>query len=58
NNATTTALMTKKLNSTYPELNVSTRTVQRILKNKLHYVICRLRAVPLLKPNHIEAHFQ
>ncbi|CAI2187651.1 8752_t:CDS:2 [Funneliformis geosporum] len=27
NNATTPALMTKKLNSTYPELNVSTRTV-------------------------------
>ncbi|CAI2193312.1 7420_t:CDS:2, partial [Funneliformis geosporum] len=34
NNATTSALMTTNLNNMYSDLNVSTQTVQRILKNK------------------------
>lgn len=58
NNAIKPALMTTKLNNIYPNLNVSTRTVQRTLKDKLHYVVCRPRAVPLLKPNHVEARLQ
>jgi transposase len=58
NNATTPAFMTTKLNNIYPNLNVSTRTVQRTLKNKLNYIVCKPRAVPLLKPNHIEARLQ
>ncbi|PKY34293.1 hypothetical protein RhiirB3_453878, partial [Rhizophagus irregularis] len=48
-NATTSALMTTKLNNLYPDLNVSTRTVQRTLKNKLNYIVCRPWSVPLLK---------
>ena len=58
NNAATPALMITKLNNMYSNLNVSTRTVQRTLKNKLNYIVCRPRAVPLLKPNHIEARLQ
>src|SRR5215211_6836226 len=50
--------MITKLNNMYLNLNVSTRTVQRTLKNKLNYIVCRLRAVPLLKPNHIKARLQ
>jgi transposase len=57
-NATTSALMTTKLNNLYPNLNVSTRTVQRTLKNKLNYIVCRPRPVPLLKASHVEARLQ
>ncbi|CAB4495441.1 unnamed protein product [Rhizophagus irregularis] len=57
-NATTSALMTTKLNNLYPDLNVSTRTVQRTLKNKLNYIVCRPWSVPLLKESHIEARLQ
>ncbi|GBC29573.2 IS630 family transposase [Rhizophagus irregularis DAOM 181602=DAOM 197198] len=57
-NATTSALMTTKLNNLYPDLNVSTRTVQRTLKNKLNYIVCRPWSVPLLKESHVEAHLQ
>jgi transposase len=58
NNAISSSLMTTKLNNIYSDLNISTRTVQRTLKNKLNYVVCRPRAVPLLKQNHIEARLQ
>ncbi|GBC30722.2 IS630 family transposase [Rhizophagus irregularis DAOM 181602=DAOM 197198] len=57
-NATTSALMTTKLNNLYPDLNVSTRTVQRTLKNKLNYIVCRPWSVPLLKESHVEARLQ
>jgi len=57
-NATTSALMTTKLNNLYPNLNVSTRTVQRTLKNKLNYIVCRPQPVPLLKANQVEARLQ
>ncbi len=55
NNAATLALMTTKLNNMYSNLNVSTQTIQRILKNKLNYIICKPQAFFLLKSNHIEA---
>ena len=57
-NGTTSALMTTKLNNLYPDLNVSTRTVQRTLKNKLNYIVCRPWSVPLLKERHVEARLQ
>ncbi|GBC03809.1 hypothetical protein RclHR1_05330008 [Rhizophagus clarus] len=57
-NATTSALMTTKLNNLYPNLNVSTRTVQRTLKNKLNYIVCKPRPVPFLKASHVEARLQ
>ena len=57
-NGTTSALMTTKLNNLYPDLNVSTRTVQRTLKNKLNYIICRPWSVPLFKERHVEACLQ
>jgi len=57
-NATTSALMTTKLNNLYPNLNVSTRTVQRTLKNKLNYIVCRPQPVSLLKASHVEARLQ
>ncbi len=58
NNAATSALITTKLNNMYSNLNVSTRTVQRTLKNKLNYIVCKSWAVSLLKSNHIEARLQ
>ncbi len=58
NNAATSALIITKLNNMYLNLNMSTQTVQYILKNKLNYIVCRLQAVPLLKLNHIKAYLQ
>jgi transposase len=57
-NAKTSALMTTKLNNLYPNFNVSTRTVQRTLKNKLNYIVCRPRPDPLLKASHVESRLQ
>ncbi|CAI2195041.1 3937_t:CDS:1, partial [Funneliformis geosporum] len=37
---------------------MSTQTVQRTLKNKLNYIVCKLRAISLLKPNYIKARLQ
>ena len=54
-NTITSALMATKLNNLYPNLNVSTQTVQRTLKNKLNYIICKPQPVPLLKANQVEA---
>ncbi|RGB23274.1 hypothetical protein C1646_774753 [Rhizophagus diaphanus] len=54
-NATTSALMTTKLNNLYPDFNVSTQTVQHILKNKLNYIVCRPWSVPLFKESHVKA---
>ncbi|GBB84786.1 hypothetical protein RclHR1_11350012 [Rhizophagus clarus] len=50
--------MITKLNNLYPNLNVSIQTVQRTLKNKLNYIICKPRPVPFLKASHIEARLQ
>ena len=55
NNAATSALMTTKLNNMYSNLNVSIRTIQHTLKNKLNYIVCKSQAISLLKLNHIEA---
>src|SRR6266511_1920788 len=53
NNTITATEIATKLNEKYPNLNVSERTVQRIITDELQYVVCRPLRIPLLQPIHI-----
>ena len=54
-NAVSAPEMTEKLKNIDPTLEVTTRTVQQTVKQRLHYVVCCPIPVPLLHPRHIEA---
>jgi len=53
NNTVTATEAAARLNETYPNLNISVRTVQEVLKKDLQYIVCRPLHVPLLQPSHI-----
>lgn len=58
NNAVTAAEAAARLNETHPNLNVSVRTIQEVLKKDLQYIVCRPLRVPLLTPSHITARLE
>ena len=58
NNAAAAAEMTERLAQKNPNLKISIRTVQRILKKNLQFIVCRPIRVPLLRPFHIIARLE
>lgn len=58
NNAVTAAEMRERLIQKNPGLKVSVRTVQRVLKKNLQFIVCRPLRVPLLRPSHIIARLE
>jgi transposase len=58
NNAITATEITTRLNETHPNLNISVRTIQEVLKKDFQYIVCRPIRVPLLQPAHIIARLE
>jgi transposase len=58
NNAATAAEMTERLVQKNPNTKVSVRTIQRVLKKNLQFIVCRPLRIPLLRPSHIIARLE
>ena len=58
NNAITATEITTRLNETHPNLNISVRTIQEVLKKDFQYIVCHPIRAPLLQPAHIIARLE